>query len=71
LHVWRISEGFDAITVHVTLKQGAHGVDVSREVSARIASDFGIHHVTVQPEAAAPTALVQLRHSKDGSKIVR
>jgi cobalt-zinc-cadmium efflux system protein len=66
LHVWRISDGFDVVSVHVTLQPDAHGVAVSRAVSARIAADLGIEHVTVQPEAAPPNERVALRQSRDG-----
>ncbi|UJR80008.1 cation diffusion facilitator family transporter [Sandaracinus amylolyticus] len=51
LHAWRIEEGFDAVTVHVVLMPGAHGVEVAAEVSSRIHEVHGIQHVTVQPEA--------------------
>jgi cobalt-zinc-cadmium efflux system protein len=61
LHVWRISDRFDALTVHVTLAMGAHGVEVSRDVALRLRRDFGLEHVTVQPEAAPPGELVSLR----------
>ena len=53
LHAWTISEGFDAVSVHVVLKDGFHGVEVSDDVSQRIAQAFGIDHVTVQPERAS------------------
>lgn len=51
LHAWRIEEGFDAVTVHVVIEPGAHGVEVAAEVSARVREAHGIEHVTVQPEA--------------------
>lgn len=66
LHVWRISDGFDVVSVHVTLQPEAHGVEVSRAVSSRIAAELGIQHVTVQPEAAPPNELVALRQSREG-----
>lgn len=58
LHAWAISEGFDAVTVHVVLDGAAHGTDVARAVGERIRDRFGIEHVTVQPEA--PPASAQL-----------
>jgi cobalt-zinc-cadmium efflux system protein len=61
LHVWRISDAFDALTVHVTLARGAHGVEVCRAVGDRLSEDFGLEHVTVQPEAPPPDELVPLR----------
>lgn len=55
LHAWTIEEGFDAVTVHVVLEPGAHGVEVADEVSRRIHQVHGVEHVTVQPEAAPPS----------------
>ncbi|HEX7668684.1 MAG TPA: cation diffusion facilitator family transporter [Polyangiaceae bacterium] len=66
LHVWRISDKFDALTVHVTLADGAHGVDVCRYVARKLAEDFGLDHVTVQPEAPRPVEIVGLRLSRNG-----
>ena len=53
LHAWTISEGFEAVTVHVVLDGTRHGTEVAREVSDRIHERHGIEHVTVQPEAAS------------------
>jgi cobalt-zinc-cadmium efflux system protein len=53
LHAWTISEGFEAVTVHVVLDGSRHGTEVAREVSDRIRERHGIEHVTVQPEAAS------------------
>jgi len=52
LHAWTISEGFEAVTVHVVLDGTRHGTEVAREVSDRIRERHRIEHVTVQPEAA-------------------
>ena len=51
LHAWTISDGFDAVTVHVVLDGTAHGTDVAREVGERIHAAHKVDHVTVQPEA--------------------
>jgi len=50
LHAWRISEGFDVVTVHVILDGTRHGTEVAMDVSRRIRDTHGIEHVTVQPE---------------------
>ncbi len=60
LHAWRISDGFDAVTVHVVLAAGHHGVEVCANVGRRIEQVHGIRHVTVQPEAPAPQPIVPL-----------
>jgi len=71
LHVWRISDRFDALTVHVILKRGAHGTDVCQAVGERVRRDFGLDHITVQPEAPPPDDLVNVRSSRHGGPITR
>jgi cobalt-zinc-cadmium efflux system protein len=70
LHVWRISDRFDALTAHVTLAEGAHGVEVCRDVARRLEETFGLDHVTLQPEAPPPVEIVCLRSSRDGRRLV-
>jgi cobalt-zinc-cadmium efflux system protein len=50
LHAWRISDGFDVVTVHVVLDGTRHGTEVAQAVCARVRQTHGIEHVTVQPE---------------------
>jgi cobalt-zinc-cadmium efflux system protein len=69
LHVWRISERFDTLTAHVTLKRGHHGTDVCREVAECLRSQYGLDHVTIQPEAPPPDELVPVRAGRDGAPI--
>jgi cobalt-zinc-cadmium efflux system protein len=71
LHVWRISEEFDALTAHVTLARGAHGTEVCKSVADRLKADFKLEHVTIQPEAPPPDELVAVRLSKDGAPVRR
>jgi cobalt-zinc-cadmium efflux system protein len=71
LHVWRISEEFDALTAHVTLARGVHGTEVCKSVADRLKSEFKLEHVTIQPEAPPPDELVNVRLSRDGAPIVR
>jgi cobalt-zinc-cadmium efflux system protein len=62
LHAWTISDGFDAVTVHVVLDGTRHGTDVAMDVSVRIRKEHGIDHVTVQPEQPPATGtLLKLR----------
>jgi cobalt-zinc-cadmium efflux system protein len=51
LHAWTISDGFDAVTVHVVLDGAAHGTEVAHEVGERIRRVHHVMRVTVQPEA--------------------
>jgi cobalt-zinc-cadmium efflux system protein len=65
LHAWTISDGFDAVTVHVVLDGTHHGTEVAMDVSQRIRKDHGIDHVTVQPEPPPTSAtLVELRRRR-------
>jgi cobalt-zinc-cadmium efflux system protein len=70
LHAWAISDGFDAVTVHVVLDGAAHGTDVAQAVGARIRERFGIAHVTVQPEAPPASAqLVPVERLTEGKRV--
>jgi cobalt-zinc-cadmium efflux system protein len=65
LHAWTISDGFDAVTVHVVLDGSRHGTEVAMDVSQRIRKDHGIGHVTVQPEQPpASGTLLKLRRRR-------
>lgn len=67
LHVWSVSDGLVMITVHVVLQPERHGTQVCAAVAARVREAHHIDHVTVQPEAAPSSELLQLRtESKDG-----
>ena len=57
LHAWRISEGFDVVTVHVVLDGTRHGTEVARDVARAVRERHGITHVTVQPEAPPAAAV--------------
>jgi cobalt-zinc-cadmium efflux system protein len=61
LHLWRIHEGLDALTVHVVLAPGHHGVAVVSAVVGALRRQHGLTHVTVQPEAPIAEQLVELR----------
>lgn len=54
LHVWSIAEDVPVVTVHVIIEPGYHGVEVARDVAARLHEAIGAAHVTVQPEAGPP-----------------
>jgi cobalt-zinc-cadmium efflux system protein len=69
LHVWQISDRFDALTAHVTLAGERHGTDVARMVAECLKSQYGLDHVTIQPESPPPNELVAVRASKDGAAI--
>jgi cobalt-zinc-cadmium efflux system protein len=71
LHVWRISERFDSLTAHVTLARGEHGTEVARRVADCLRDRHGLTHVTIQPEAPPPDAVVTVRSSRDGRPLGR
>ena len=51
LHVWTITSGMNAMSVHAVLADGASHDDVLERVRRRMTSDFKIAHVTVQVES--------------------
>jgi len=67
LHVWQISDDFDALSVHIVIERGRHGTEMCRAVAARLASQHRLTHVTIQPEPAPPDDLVQVRRSEEGA----
>jgi len=69
LHVWRISERFDTLTAHVVLQRGQHGTDVCRAVAERLRAQYGLDHVTIQPEPPRPEDVVNVRRSRDGAPL--
>lgn len=50
LHVWSLTSGVNAMSVHTVLAQGASHEDVLTAVRQRVTSDFKIAHATVQVE---------------------
>jgi cobalt-zinc-cadmium efflux system protein len=67
LHVWSITSGMPALTAHVVLAHGAHGVDVAMEVARVLKNDLGIDHATIQPEASVdPGKLVKIAPRRMG-----
>lgn len=52
LHVWSLTSGRNAMSVHVVLATPGTHHEVLTAVRERAARDFGIAHVTVQTEAA-------------------
>jgi cobalt-zinc-cadmium efflux system protein len=71
LHVWRISDRFDALTAHVVLERGSHGTEVCRTVADRLKQEHGLEHVTIQPESPPPDEVVPVRRSRDGAPLER
>jgi cobalt-zinc-cadmium efflux system protein len=64
LHAWTISDGFDAVTVHVVLDGRHHGTDIARDVATRVRAGHGITHVTVQPEPPPAGAVVPVAFAR-------
>jgi cobalt-zinc-cadmium efflux system protein len=63
LHVWSIADDRPAVTVHVTLQAGYHGVDVAADVGRRLEQTIEGAHVTVQPEVPPPTGTLLPPHT--------
>lgn len=52
LHVWSLTSGTNAMSVHVVLAEGSAYAEVLAQVHARLTKDFPIAHATVQVEPA-------------------
>lgn len=67
LHAWSIAEDRPALTAHVVLVPSDasdhqfHGVAVVAAVRDALRAQYGLEHVTIQPEAPATPGIVTLR----------
>ena len=51
LHVWSLTSGVNAMSVHVVLAEGRSHDEVLRRVKECVKSSFAISHATVQVES--------------------
>jgi cobalt-zinc-cadmium efflux system protein len=52
LHVWSLTSGVNALSVHAVRTDDVSHDDILRAVQARVTSQFGIAHATIQVESA-------------------
>lgn len=52
LHVWTISSGLDALSVHINHEPKLHHSELLSAVRKRLHDEFGIDHLTIQIETA-------------------
>jgi cobalt-zinc-cadmium efflux system protein len=52
LHVWTVTSGFPALSVHVLVEPGADCHAIRRELETMLASRFGVDHTTLQVDHA-------------------
>jgi cobalt-zinc-cadmium efflux system protein len=57
LHIWALSSSRVALSAHVVVRQFSDWERLLPELRALLHDDFGIDHVTLQPELAAPTVV--------------
>lgn len=55
LHIWTITSGKDALSVHVVASKTADYNDLLRKIEETLFSRFGIDHTTIQIEDACPS----------------
>ncbi|TQS71632.1 cation transporter [Rhodobacteraceae bacterium] len=53
LHLWQINEKRSSLEAHLVLEEGADYVQVIASAKAMLAQDFGLTHVTLEPESSA------------------
>ncbi|MEW6133364.1 MAG: cation diffusion facilitator family transporter [Pseudomonadota bacterium] len=54
LHIWTLASGQIALSAHLDVKELAHWPQVLAGAQALLQKDFGIGHITLQPEVIAP-----------------
>jgi cobalt-zinc-cadmium efflux system protein len=61
LHVWEVTSGFPTVSAHIVVDAGHDCHEIRRELSRRLADEFGLAHSTLQVEhARAPQAPLQI-----------
>jgi cobalt-zinc-cadmium efflux system protein len=61
LHVWEVTSGFPAVSAHIVVDAGHDCHEIRRELSRRLADEFGLQHSTLQAEhARAPQPPLQI-----------
>ncbi len=69
LHVWEVTSGFPAISAHIVVDAGHDCHEIRRELSRRLADEFGLTHSTLQAEhARAPQAPMQIEVKAGGRR---
>ena len=64
LHVWEVTSGFPAVSAHIVVEPGHDCHEIRRELSRRLADEFGLTHSTLQAEhARAPQPPLQIEVS--------
>lgn len=54
LHIWTLASGQIALSAHLDVKELEHWPQVLASAQALLHKDFGIGHITLQPEVIAP-----------------
>lgn len=57
LHIWALSSSRTALSAHIVVRQFAAWERLLPELRSMLHDEFGIDHVTLQPELAAPTVV--------------
>ena len=53
LHLWTVTSGFPALSCHVEVAEDADAQRILVPISERLREQFGLQHITLQPESAA------------------
>ena len=55
LHIWTLASGVPALSAHVVLRDLSHWLQVLAAMRTLLRQDYGIEHVTLQPELSPPS----------------
>jgi cobalt-zinc-cadmium efflux system protein len=63
LHIWALASGQIALSAHMDVKELSHWPQVLANARTMLSTEFGIGHITLQPEVI-PTATITLHASR-------
>ena len=64
LHIWMLSSGMPALSAHVVLERMTDWTDILEQMRDLLREHYGIEHVTLQPEIAAPAHKVHIHPAR-------
>lgn len=71
LHIWSLSASRTALSAHIVIREAGDWPDVLGRLHETLHENYGIDHVTLQPEAEVVAVTVKLSHGKRDAESTR
>lgn len=68
LHIWSLSASRTALSAHIVIREAGDWPDVLRRLHETLHENYGVDHVTLQPEAEVVAVTLELSHGKRGDE---